>query len=87
MSLYPKKSLLDEEIESWKGFPWALRQPDKELWERMIGEVKQYADAVEHSGRTFTTDAFFMAILLVEQRMIKQLKQELQEESKKVRPR
>ena len=29
---------LDEEIESWKGFPWALRKEDVEVWDRMIRE-------------------------------------------------
>jgi hypothetical protein len=34
-------SQLDEEIESWKGFPWALRKDDLELWNAMINDVKE----------------------------------------------
>lgn len=33
-------SQLEEEIESWKGFPWALRKEDRELWDEMIEEVR-----------------------------------------------
>lgn len=56
---------LEEEIESWKGFPWALRKEDRELWDAMIKEVRDdFGDAVERSGTTLTTDPLFMALLL-----------------------
>jgi hypothetical protein len=70
---------LDEEIESWKGFPWALRKDDLELWNAMINEVKErFGEAVERSGKPLTTDPFFMSLLLAQQRIIEQLKTELQ---------
>lgn len=78
MSLDSDKTLLDEEIESWKGFPWALREPDRKIYEQMIEAAKLYADAVQHSGRTFTTDSFFMALILVQHRMIRELQKEIQ---------
>lgn len=71
-------SQLEEEIESWKGFPWALRKEDLELWNAMIKEVREvFGEAVERSGKTFTTDSFFMALLLAQQRMIRRLRSEL----------
>ena len=71
-------SQLDEEIESWWGFPWALRKDDLELWNAMIKEVRDdFGEAVEKSGRAFTTDPFFMALLLAQQRIIKRLQREL----------
>jgi hypothetical protein len=76
--LTSEKTILDEEIESWKGFPWALRKDDLEVWNNMIGGIReQFGDAVEASGRTFTTDPFFMALLLAQQKMIRQLLAEL----------
>ena len=73
-----EQSLLDEEIESWKGFPWALRKEDLELWNAMIKEARDdFGEAVEKSGKTFTTDPFFMALLLAQQRMIGLLQGEL----------
>lgn len=71
-------SQLDEEIESWKGFPWALRKEDRERWDAMIKEIRvDFGEAVEKSGKTFTTDPFFMALLLAQQRMIRRLEDEL----------
>jgi hypothetical protein len=71
-------SQLEEEIESWKGFGWALRKEDRELWEAMIKDLREnFGDAVEKSGKNLTTDPFFMALLLAQQRIIKQLKDKL----------
>jgi hypothetical protein len=71
-------SLLDDEIESWNGFPWALRKEDRELWDEMIKEVRQnYAEAVEQSGKPLTTDPFFMALVLAQQRIIERLRAEI----------
>ena len=76
--LMGEPSPLDEEIESWKGFPWALRKDDLELWHAMVKEVRDdFREAVEKSGKTFTTDPFFMALLLAQQRMISRLRGEL----------
>ena len=70
---------LEEEIESWKGFPSVLRKPDLEQWDTMMSETRELADAVEKSCKPLTTDPFFMALLLVQYRMIRQLKSELKD--------
>ena len=68
----------DEEIESWRGFPWALRKEDLKLWNAMTKEARdRYGEAVEKSDKTFTTDPLFMALLLAQQRLIKRLHAEL----------
>jgi hypothetical protein len=68
-------SQLEDEIESWKGFPGTLRREDRELWDQMIEEVRQYyTGAVEQSGKPLTTDPFFMALLLAQQRTIEWLR-------------
>jgi hypothetical protein len=44
----------------------------------MIQEVReQFGEAVEASGKDFATDPFFMALLLLQHKIIKQLKAEL----------
>lgn len=73
-----KISQLEEEIESWKGFPWALRKEDLELWNAIINEIREeFAEAVEQSGRSLTTNPFFMALLLAQQKTIRRLETEL----------
>ena len=75
----PEKTELDEEIDSWKGFGWALRKDFREVWDRMLGEAREtYGGAVEASGMPIKTDPFFMALLLLQQRMIQDLRAELE---------
>ena len=76
--LAQNSSQLEEEIESWKGFPWALRKEDRKPWDAMIKEIREgYAEAIEHSEKEFTTEPFFMALLLAQQKTIKRLKGQL----------
>ncbi len=73
-----EEDTLESEIESWKGFPWALRKEDKRLWEEMVQRVRDgYAEAVERSGKPLMVDPFFMALLLEQQKMIRLLEAEL----------
>jgi hypothetical protein len=73
-----KRDELKEEVESWKGFPWALRKEDRELWDAMIHEVEeQFSVAVRDSGKALATDPFFMALILAQQKTIKRLQAEL----------
>jgi hypothetical protein len=75
-----RKSALEEEIESWKGFPWALRKEDAELWNEMINQVREYyAGAIEQSGKPLTVDPFFMSLFLAQQRTIEFLKAQLRD--------
>jgi len=70
--------LLEKEIESWEGFHWALRKENRELWEKMIQEVRdRFGEAVENSGKRFTVDPFFMSLIVAQQRTIKFLISEL----------
>lgn len=47
----------ENDVESWKGFPWILRREDSELRGEMVKEVRQhYAEGVELSGKRLTTD-------------------------------
>ncbi len=83
--MYPSKPYtLDEEIESWKGFPWALRKEDVEVWDGMIRGVKEYEYAIKKSGRWLTTEPFFIAMLFLQYKTIRSLERET-ERLKKLR--
>jgi hypothetical protein len=83
--MYPSKPYtLDEEIESWRGFPWALRKEDVEVWEKMIRGARGYEYAIKKSGKWLTTESFFIAILLLQYKTIRSLEGEV-ERLKKLR--
>jgi len=83
--MYPSKpSTLDEEIESWRGFPWALRKEDVEVWHRMTRGAREYEYAIKKSGRWLTTEPFFIASLFLQYKTIRSLEREA-ERLKKLR--
>jgi hypothetical protein len=63
-----EKSILTEEIESWKGFEYALRKPNATLFNKMLKEClenEEYASACIQNQRAtvfcriFVYDLYF----------------------------
>ena len=77
-SMSTRTDKLDKELESWRGFPHVLRRDDRDAWDRMVKETRElFGEAIERSGKPFATEPFFMALLLLQQKMIEQLISEL----------
>ena len=65
---------LTKEIESWKnGFAFALRADNKKSFMEMIEEINKYVDAINAKGEPFMTESLFIALILEQQKMIKEL--------------
>ncbi len=73
-------SLVEDEIESWKGFVDALRTEDREIFKDMMNICRQYAIEIEAAERSITTETLFMTILLAQHKMIKWLQRQLQKQ-------
>jgi hypothetical protein len=78
-----KEDLLTKEIQSWDIFKYALREENATLFGQMLkecqgeddkeGEVVQFANAVNAKGESFAAESLFMALILLQQRMINRL--------------
>ena len=64
---------LTKEIESWKGFEYALREENRILFHEMLDECRKYGDAAIAKGDNYSTESLFMALVLQQQKMINQL--------------
>ena len=77
MSLFPnEENVLTREIESWKGFEYALREENRLLFSKMLsecGENKDYVRAASSKGESFSAESLFMALILQQQKMISEL--------------
>ena len=68
--------ILAREIESWKGFEYALREENRILFNKMLTECQEnedYVRGVRSKGEPFAAESLFMALILQQQEMIKQL--------------
>ena len=78
-----KEGLLTKEIQSWDIFKYALREENATLFGQMLkdcqgeddkeGEVVQFANAMNAKGESFAAESLFIALILLQQRMINML--------------
>jgi hypothetical protein len=77
LSLFPnEENILTREIESWKGFEYALREENRLLFNKMLSECeenKDYVRAASSKGQSFAAESLFLALILQQQKMISQL--------------
>ena len=76
----PDENILTKEIESWKGFGYALRQPNTTLFNKMITEClenEEYAAAFKTKGPQNSAESLFMVLIFQQQKMISKLIEKL----------
>jgi len=62
-----------EEMRSWKNFSDALKYDDRKLFEQMISAVLEFKDGIASKGSLFKSEGLIMALILLQQRMIREL--------------
>ena len=70
MSLFPNEDILTKEIESWKGFEYALREEDRKLFVKMLNDCYKYSTAINAKGEPFSTEALLITLILSQQKLI-----------------
>jgi hypothetical protein len=63
-----KNTLLDREIESWKGYEYALREENARLFNKMLEESREYAKAVTAKGEPFSAECLLMVLISQQQK-------------------
>ena len=70
------ENLIAKEIDSWKGFEYALRNPNASLFNQMLKEClenEEYAETFKSKGPQFSAESLFMALIFQQQKMISRL--------------
>jgi hypothetical protein len=82
----PEDNILTKEIDSWKGFEYALRKPNATLFNKMLTEClenEEYAVAFKTKGPQNSAESLFMALIFQQQKMISKLIEKMQNSQKK----
>jgi hypothetical protein len=85
MEALEDEDILTKEIESWKGFEYALRQPNATLFNKMLTEClenEEYAAAFKTKGPRDSAESLFIALIFQQQKMISKLIEKDTEQSK-----
>jgi hypothetical protein len=76
MSAKEEENILAKEVESWKGFEYALREPNVTLFNKMLTEClksEEYTSASKTKGPQYSAESLFMALIFQQQKMISEL--------------
>jgi hypothetical protein len=76
----PEDNMLEKEIDSWKGFEYALRL------NRMLTEClenEEYAAAFKTKGPQNSAESLFMVLIFQQQKMLSKLIEKIQNSQKK----
>ena len=71
-----EENSLSTEVESWKGFEYALRNPNTVLFSKMLSEClenKDYVTAFRTKGSQYSAESLFMVLIFEQQKTISKL--------------
>jgi hypothetical protein len=71
-----EENSLATEVESWKGFEYALRNPNTVLFSKMLSEClenKDYVTAFGTKGPQYSAESLFMALIFQQRKTISKL--------------
>ena len=71
-----EENKLATEVESWKGFEYALRNPNTVLFSKMLSEClenKDYVTALRTKGPQYSAESLFMVLIFEQQKTISKL--------------
>jgi len=71
------RAALEDAIKKWDGYRRALRQRDREAFDRMMDACRLHSSASGQALRPEPLEAMFMSILLEHQRKLEALEAEL----------
>ena len=76
--------ILTNEIQSWKGFEYALRQPNATLFNKMLTECLENEEyAFKTKGPQDSAESLFMVLIFQQQKMISKLIETIHNNQKK----
>jgi hypothetical protein len=87
MDVHPDDNILANEIQSWKGFEYALRQPNATLFNKMLTEClenEEYAAAFKTKGSQDSAESLLITLMFQQQKMISKLIQQIESEQRKI---
>jgi hypothetical protein len=87
MDVHPDDNILANEIQSWKGFEYALRQPNATLFNKMLTEClenEEYAAAFKTKGSQDSAESLLITLIFQQQKMISKLIQQIESEQRKI---
>jgi hypothetical protein len=83
MTNLPFNQVLEQEIQEWKKFRWALRKDDQQFLDALFEKARLHVEAGVNSSRPWPFETILISILLEQEKALCELRSKLEAQEKK----
>ena len=70
MTLFPHDDTITRVIDSWQGYASVMTTEDRAYFEGMMSKCYKYARSIEVKSKPFENEAFLMALIFEQEKLI-----------------
>ena len=70
--------VLEQEIQEWKKFRWALRREDQLIFDQLFEKARLHVDAGSNAARPWPFETILISILLEQEKALGELRKKME---------
>ena len=70
--------VLEQEIQEWKKFRWALRKEDQQVFDQLFEKARLHVEAGENALRPWPFETILISILLEQEKALVELREKIE---------
>jgi hypothetical protein len=74
--------VLEQEIQEWKKFRWALRKEDQEVFDQLFEKARLHVEAGGNAARPWPFEIILISMLLEQEKEMDELRKKIDEKEK-----
>jgi hypothetical protein len=71
--------ILEQEIQEWKKFRWALRKEDQQVFDSLFEKAKLHVEAGSNAARPWPFEIILISILLEQEKEMDELRKKMED--------
>jgi len=69
--------VLEQEIQEWKKFRWALRKEDQQVFDQLFEKARLHAEAGSKASRPWPFETILISILVEQEKALVELREKI----------
>jgi len=70
--------ILEQEIQEWKKFRWALRKEDQQVFDQLFEKARHHVEAGSKASRPWPFETILISILLEQEKALAELREKME---------
>jgi hypothetical protein len=73
----PFSQVLEQEIQEWKKFRWALRKEDQQIFDQLFEKARLHVEAGGNAARLWPFETILISMLLEQEKEMDELREKI----------